>query len=91
MAEETGDVVHVDAVLYDARSERWAVPRDDVAPSGLRWGEREPQGVEFAVTFDRGGRAYTTVTHVCEVDGGCRVLDGEALGFLGGGVGVGTQ
>lgn len=89
--EEIGDVPHVDALLYDAQRERWVVPRDDVAPPALRWTDGEPSGIEFAVTFDLGGQAYTTMTHVCEIDGGCRSLDGEALGFLGGGLRVGTS
>lgn len=89
--EEQGDVLHVDALLYDAARRRWAAPRDDVAPPALVWSDAEPPGVELSVDFDRNGRAYTTTTHVCEVDGGCQALDGEPLGFLGGGVRLGTS
>lgn len=89
--EEMGDVLHVDVALYDAARKRWATPRDDVAPPGLQWQERETKGVEFSAVFDRTGRVYTTATHVCRIDAGCRRLDGEALGFLGGNVRVGAE
>jgi hypothetical protein len=85
---DQGDCIHLGCHLYDPAAKKFATP-----PVARAWGDldRTPAGPCGVYHFDRSGKRFLVETSLCAVGGACQDLGGDAVGWLSGGVDVGTS
>jgi hypothetical protein len=85
---ERGDCVHLGCNLYDPAKNKFGTP-----PVATTWGKLDdvPPGPCGVYHFDRTGARFLVQTSLCVVGGKCEALGGDAVGWLGEDVRVGTE
>jgi hypothetical protein len=87
-AYSQGDCHHFDCHMYDPKTKLFATP-----PAASSWGKLAdtPAGPCGLYRFDRSEKRFVIDHFLCEVGGACEDLGGAAMGWLGGGVDLGTN